>query len=66
MAYWTNQANIEANRTDTGTTTHNRTTGQNSVLSNQVNLTKHIMSLDEVEISEQTGNDMVWKNSKSP
>ena len=36
------------------------------MLSNQLNLTKHIMSLDEVEISERTGNDLLWNNVKSP
>ena len=36
------------------------------MLSNQLNLTKHIMSLDEVEITDRTGNGLVWNNVKSP
>ena len=63
--FWANQNHNEFNRADTGTQHRHRTTGQNSVLSNQVNLTKHIMSLDEVEISDQNGKDG-WKNPKSP
>jgi hypothetical protein len=66
---WANQ-NLnqnQANRVEAGTTQqHHRTAGQNSMLSNQVNLTKHIMSLDEVEITDRTGNDLMWNNAKSP